>query len=136
MSKSLLFVACAALLTACQSPSSSDHKDLEIMGTWHIEKVQDKGVIDYSPAQLTFGEDGKLSGNNSCNQFIGQYQLDGNQLTLTPAGSTMKACVEALMDQEQRVMQALTTVTQASISKGKLRLKDADNKTQLILSQQ
>ncbi|MCG9695714.1 META domain-containing protein [Shewanella sp. Isolate11] len=135
MSKQFLLAACALLsLAACQTTSTTP-TNIAIAGTWHIESVQGRPVIDYSPAQLTFGEDNQLSGNNSCNQFFGQYQLNGEQLSLSPTGNTMKACVDALMDQEQRVMQAMPLVNQATLAKGKLLLKDTKGKTLLVLSQ-
>ncbi|CAM3947897.1 META domain-containing protein [Shewanella aquimarina] len=137
MFKKFIFIAGTLLgLSACQSTSLMGGEDLDILGSWHIEAAQGKAAIDYSPAQLVFAEDGALSGNNSCNQFFGKYQLDGQALSLSPAGSTMKACVDALMQQEHTVMQAMSEVTQAELAKGKLLLKDADGKTQLVLSKQ
>ncbi|ABV86103.1 META domain-containing protein [Shewanella pealeana] len=121
-------------LTACQSSPQTQVEDLTIEGTWHIESANGQPVIDYSPAELIFAADGKLTGNNSCNNFFGNYVLAGQSLQLQPAGSTMKACVDALMAQEQRVMQVMPEVTQAQMAKGKLVLKDADNKTVLVLS--
>ena len=130
------FVISAALigLTACQSSDVAQVQDIELQGTWNIEVVADKPVIDYSPAQLIFAEEGNLSGNNSCNNFFGSYTIDGDNVRLMPAGNTMKACVDALMDQEQRVMAAMPEVTKASLAKGKLLLKDAKGNTQLVLS--
>jgi heat shock protein HslJ len=130
------FVISAALigLTACQSSDVAQVQDIELQGTWNIEVVADKPVIDYSPAQLIFAEEGNLSGNNSCNNFFGSYTIDGDNVRLMPAGNTMKACVDALMDQEQRVMAAMPEVTNASLAKGKLLLKDAKGNTQLVLS--
>ena len=130
------FVISAALigLTACQSSDVAQVQDIELQGTWNIEVVADKPVIDYSPAQLIFAEEGNLSGNNSCNNFFGSYTIDGDNVRLMPAGNTMKACVDALMDQEQRVMTAMPEVTNASLAKGKLLLKDAKGNTQLVLS--
>ncbi|MCL1140120.1 META domain-containing protein [Shewanella pneumatophori] len=121
-------------LAACQSTPQTQVEDLAIEGTWHIETAAGKPVIDYSPAELIFAADGKLTGNNSCNNFFGSYTIDGQALTLQPAGNTMKACVDALMAQEQRVMQAMPQVAQAEMAKGKLLLKDADDKTVFVLS--
>ncbi|MEC4728135.1 META domain-containing protein [Shewanella sp. D64] len=130
------FIISAALigLTACQSSNVTQVQNIKLQGTWNIEVVANKPVIDYSPAQLIFAKEGKLSGNNSCNNFFGSYFIDGENIRLTPAGNTMKACVDALMDQEQRVMAAMPEVTNASLVKGKLVLKDAMGKTQLVLS--
>ncbi|WP_394205179.1 META domain-containing protein [Shewanella waksmanii] len=135
MSKQFLVLGAALLgLAACQSAPQPEQSNLDVIGTWHIEVAQTKPVIDYSPAQLTFAEDGKLSGNNSCNQLFGQYSIDGEALTISPAGSTMKACVEALMMQEQRVMAALPLITQGKMQQGKLLLQDEKGNTQLVLS--
>lgn len=132
--KSLIFAVSVIGLTACQSSDVTQAQDIDLLGTWNIEAIADKPVIDYSPAQLTFAEEGSLSGNNSCNNFFGGYSVNGNDVRLTPAGNTMKACVDALMDQEQRVMTAMPEVTNASLVKGKLLLKDALGNTQLVLS--
>ncbi|WP_299801688.1 META domain-containing protein [uncultured Shewanella sp.] len=135
MIKQSLFLASLLLgLTACQSTPQTQLEDLAIEGTWHIESANGQPVIDYSPAELIFAADGKLTGNNSCNNFFGNYVLAGQSLQLQPAGSTMKACVDALMAQEQRVMQIMPEVTQAQMAKGKLLLKDAENKTVMVLS--
>lgn len=121
-------------LTACQNtdPIGLEHPTLE--GTWYVEVALDMPVIDYSPAQLIFAADGSLTGNNSCNNFFGQYQQNGEALTLAPAGSTRKACVDALMDQEQRVMQAMPQVKRAQMTQGKLNLLDDKGITVLVLS--
>ncbi|WP_299796130.1 META domain-containing protein [uncultured Shewanella sp.] len=132
--KTYAIIAAMLGLTACQSTVETQQQDIDLQGSWHIEVINEKPVIDYSPAQLTFEQDGKLTGNNSCNNFFGQYSVDGAQITLNPAGSTMKACVDALMDQEQRVMMAMPEITSGELKKGKLLLKDAEGKTQLVLT--
>ncbi|MBW8183029.1 META domain-containing protein [Shewanella nanhaiensis] len=134
--KSLIISAALISLTACQSTSVPQTQDIELIGTWNIEVVAGKPVIDYSPAQLIFADEGKLTGNNSCNNFFGSYSIDGDNVRLMPAGNTMKACVDALMDQEQRVMSSMPEITNAVLAKGKLLLKDEAGKTQIVLSRQ
>lgn len=82
-------------------------QDLE----WRIEDIDGRGVIDYSAARLTFGADGKLSGNASCNRLMGIYQVDGDSLTLQQLGTTRKACPEALMAQERLLLDLLGQIT-------------------------
>lgn len=132
--KSFILTTALIGLAACQSSDVTQAQDIDLLGTWNIEVVANKPVIDYSPAQLIFAEEGSLSGNNSCNNFFGSYSIYGDNVRLIPAGNTMKACVDALMGQEQRVMTAMPEVTKASLVKGKLLLKDAMGNTQLILS--
>ncbi|QUN06525.1 META domain-containing protein [Shewanella yunxiaonensis] len=134
MLKHILSVLLLASLTACQSLYTTPISLTELQGNWHIDSIRGKAVTDYSPAQLTFAADGKLSGNNSCNNFFGSYQLDGKMLTLKPAGSTMKACIDELMAQEQNVMQLLPKVTAATYNDGKLLLLGSKSKVLLTLS--
>lgn len=122
-------------LTACQSTDVANQDTVPLQGSWHIEVVQGQPTIDYSPAQITFDAEGKLHGNNSCNNFFGQYTQQGQELKLMPAGSTMKACVDALMQQEHKVMQAMPLVAKAKLQQGRLTLMSSDDKAVLVLSQ-
>lgn len=122
-------------LTACQSTDVANQDTVPLQGSWHIEVVQGQPTIDYSPAQITFDAEGKLHGNNSCNNFFGQYTQQGQELKLMPAGSTMKACVDALMQQEHKVMQAMPLVAKAKLQQGRLTLLSSDDKAVLVLSQ-
>ena len=131
--KSFIFSVSLIGLTACQSSGRTQIQYTEIQGVWDIKTIIDKPVIDYSPAQLIFAEEGKFTGNNSCNNFFGNYSIDKEKVSLMLIGNTMKACVDALMEQEHKVMLTIPEVTNASISQGKLLLKDAQGNTQLIL---
>lgn len=122
-------------LSACQSSDTSKNDTIQLQGSWHIEMILGQPIIDYSPAEITFAAAGKLHGNNSCNNFFGQYTLQGQELKLMPAGSTMKACVDALMQQEHKVMQAMPLVAKAKLRQGRLTLLSRDDKAVLVLSQ-
>ncbi len=105
------YQAVADHLTAQDAPS-------RLVGPeWIIEDIAGGGVVDNSPASLIFLPDGQLAGNASCNNLIGQYSIDGVSLTLTPVGVTMMACPEALMAQEQKLLEALGTVERYVIDK-------------------
>ncbi len=41
---------------------------------------------------ITFNEDGSVTGTTDCNNFFGQYLVDGNKLSFGQFGSTMMAC--------------------------------------------
>ncbi|MFZ1626027.1 MAG: META domain-containing protein [Gammaproteobacteria bacterium] len=97
---------------------------------WVIEDIAGGGVIDNSHATLQFLADGRFAGNASCNRFFGSYKSEGPQLSMGPAGATMMACPEALMNQERKLLDLLTTVESYRIDKtGALVLKAADGKT-------
>ncbi len=78
--------------------------------TWSIEDIAGHGVIDNSAASLEFLPEGRLAGNASCNRLIGRYTVQGNELSIEPAGTTMMACPEAVMNQEQRLLKLLPEV--------------------------
>jgi heat shock protein HslJ len=47
----------------------------------------------------------------------------------------MKACVDSLMQQEHKVMQAMPLVAKAKLQQGRLTLLSSDDKAVLVLSQ-
>ena len=57
----------------------------------------------------TFTADGEVGGNAGCNSYSGPYKLDGSSLTVGPLATTMKACDQAIMDQETQFLPALQT---------------------------
>lgn len=105
--------------------------DMPLVGReWRIEDVDGMGVIDFSNATLDFGADGHLSGNATCNRLIGSYRTDGEAITIEPAGATMMACPEALMAQEQRILDLLPKIERYVIDEtGALILIAADGRT-------
>ncbi len=81
-----------------------------IGGEWTIEDVAGRGVIDGSPASLSFLPDGRLAGSATCNRLIGSYKAADGTMSVTQAGTTRMACPEALMAQERRVLDLLRAV--------------------------
>lgn len=93
--------------------------DSELVGEWMVEYIYERPVIDNSPAWINLGEKWGLSGNASCNNFFGTYKQDGSSLVLNATGKTNKMCiVEALMEQEARLMAALPNVAGHEIREG------------------
>ncbi|QIR15536.1 META domain-containing protein [Shewanella aestuarii] len=126
-------VAVILSLSACQTTSNIE-PEYNIIGEWRVDSVQSNTVTDYSSAKLIFAENGKLTGNTSCNGFFGQYQITGKQLTLTSDGLTRKACIEALMQQEQQVLQTLPLVNQIQMINKQLHLLDQSGNTIMVLT--
>lgn len=87
------------------------HDDQPLLGAeWVVEDIGGQGVIDDSHPSLQFLPDGRLAGNGTCNRILGRYEAQGERLTISPAGTTMMACPEALMTQERRFLDALARV--------------------------
>ncbi len=105
--------------------------DMPLVGReWRIEDVEGMGVIDFSHATLQFSADGSLSGSATCNRLIGSYEATGDVITIAPAGATMMACPEALMLQEQRILDLLPKIERYVIDEtGALILIASDGRT-------
>jgi heat shock protein HslJ len=74
----------------------------------------------------SFGTDGTLSGNSGCNTYSAAYQIDGNKITIGPAATTRMACEQAVMDQEQQYLAALSTAATYRIDGSKMEMHTAD----------
>jgi len=111
------------LLIACTMNSSAP--DTTFIGTWQVEFIGTRPVIDYSPAVISFSADGQLSGNASCNRFSGAYQDTPEALSIGPLATTRMMCPPALMEQEQRMLAALSEITGARVENNRLYLNDA-----------
>lgn len=77
------------------------------------------------PARLRF-EDGRVSGNGGCNHLSGAFTRQGEGLHFDPSMvSTMMACPEPLMAQEQAVHAALGAVVSHRLAADRLELLGA-----------
>lgn len=79
-------------------------------GEWVVEDINGGGIIDRSRVTLNFWQDGRVTGHSSCNNFMGQYQLTGEGLSISQIAGTRMACAPSLMEQEQRVLANLQAI--------------------------
>jgi heat shock protein HslJ len=57
---------------------------------------------------LTFGRDGKVSGNLGCNSFSGDYTVGAGMIDFGQLKSTVMTCEKARMEQESNAFQLMT----------------------------
>lgn len=98
------------LLGATLLGCASDQAQLQTSRTYVVEWIGERPLIDRSHLTLTLDVDGRAYGSGGCNHWFGSYQLDGENLSFGPLGSTRKMCAEALMEQEQHYFEALSEV--------------------------
>lgn len=77
---------------------------------WVVESIAGESVLDTVEITLHFTADGRVAGSAGCNAWTSGYRLTGEGLAITEAVMTRKACLPAIMDQEQRFMEALGAV--------------------------
>ena len=76
-------------------------------GEWVVEDINGGGIIDRSRVTLNFGNDGRVSGRASCNNYVGAYEVQGRSLEVSQLVTTRKACAPSLNEQEARFVQSL-----------------------------
>ncbi len=98
---------------------------------WRVVDIAQAPVVENSGVTLTFGADGRVSGNSTCNSFSGPYEASGDSLKIGPTMGTLRACVEtSLMEQETRFLALLGEVRAFTINPDTtLVLRTADGRT-------
>ncbi|HET9918052.1 MAG TPA: META domain-containing protein [Candidatus Binatia bacterium] len=96
----------------CQIAERGNVVGASLIGSaWLAEDLEKHGVLDRAQTTLHFESQERVSGSTGCNRYSAGYKLDGNALRFGPAAATRRACVPALMDQEQRFTKVLEATT-------------------------
>lgn len=107
---------------AATAPASSDASLGGLGGVnWVLMSIGPNAAPTNPPITLTFAPDG-IGGSAGCNTYFGQFQYDVSALTFSDIGSTLIACEEPVMTQEQAYLNALQTVTAYQVTNGQLML--------------
>lgn len=124
---SLALVAAGISLAMPGSAGAADHPALPA-GSWVAEAIAGKTVATDVRSTLTFGESGQVNGSGGCNQFAGPVSIDGSSIRFGNLASTMRACPEAQMEQEQQFYAALGATQSWQFDGDALIFLDADGK--------
>ena len=91
----------------------------------------DRGVT----LQFEFDEK-TVRGNGGCNSYSASFEIEGSDLSISPAMSTLMACFpEEVMNQETAFHQVLAKVDSYEVKEGMLFLYTMDNQVLEFLSQ-
>ena len=112
---------------------------MELEGTrWILTSLVDEtgkvvAALPQVEATATF-EDGQVSGRSSCNRYGAGYTLEGNKLSISEnMMSTMMACPEPLMNQEQQFQTALQAAATYAIEGSTLHIANKAGVVVLIM---
>lgn len=135
--KTQLMIFCillAGLLTACGGSASQG----SLEGTaWVLEQIDGQPLVENTLPTLSFGADGQASGHGSCNGFGGSYETENKKLTFGPLMSTLMACLETgVMEQESAYLQALQAAAAYEVKDGHLLILDAAGQVRLTFAPQ
>ena len=108
---------------------ASDKIKLEPNRTYVVEWIDARPLIDNSYLTITLDEDGRAFGTAGCNHWFSSYSMKDQQISFGQPGSTRMMCAPALMEQEQRFLEALGKVQRWDLSvTDQLRLWPAEGK--------
>ena len=130
-----LTVLMAIILSAC---STADGLDAT---SWKLESYTGTAgdmveVLPESVVSLDF-QATQVSGNASCNNYSGTYQVTGSKIEFGPLAATRKMCVQPLgiMEQEDAYLAALGTAVEYNFKANKLEMKDDQGDVTLVFTQ-
>lgn len=76
--------------------------------SWLALEVLGRGVLDGIRSTVEFPEAGRVAGQAACNRYSGAIAHSGERIdSIGPLATTRMMCPPAVMDQEQRVLEAL-----------------------------
>nr|WP_244563665.1 META domain-containing protein [Ensifer aridi] len=109
MLKALIAASCACVLVelASMQTVAAEKVPEELVGTWLAEDIGGRGVIDDLQTTLEIREDGAFGGMAGCNNFTGTFSLSDATISFGSAAATRKMCAPAIMDQQQKFLNAL-----------------------------
>lgn len=96
-------------------------------GSWLVEDIDGRGVIDNLQTVLVVGGDGQVSGTGGCNSIGGKARIDGVAIHFGDLFSTEMACAPAVMDQEGKFLDALSRAASYRIDAERDKLILVDN---------
>ena len=105
---------------------------LPLRGTeWHLDALAAGGdavtsTLAGTKATATFDDQGRVSGNASCNRYGGSYTLDGEAIAIDDVMSTAMACEPDVMEQEAAFLDGVGKAASVEIEGSTLTLLDAD----------
>jgi len=125
----LALIVVGVLSMGCAKQEGGEDVLTQLTGkVWVAEYILGKPVIDMTHSSIEFGEDGAVGGLGGCNSYHGSYTLEGNVVSFGPMAATMRACVEAISDQEMRFFQSLAQPQTVKFKDGLLLLIAEDGK--------
>ncbi|PZX56721.1 META domain-containing protein [Algoriphagus chordae] len=123
--KNLSFGLFFLLFASCGSTKAINPMSLLTGNSWLLSSLKSNGLdmnqfVGGIPS-LSFLDGGKLAGFSGCNNFSGNFSLEGTAIKLDPGAMTKKMCPGS---GEQDFISALSEVGDLKIEKDKLTLLD------------
>jgi heat shock protein HslJ len=122
-----------ALMRFAEAPAAT------VVGSWVTQGINNGAEAvetnEYtSRVTAIFDPEGRLAGNDGCNNYMTSYEVDAESITISPSiATTMMACAEPALDElSSQYFAALLAATTWSVdASGALELRDASGALQV-----
>ncbi|MBX9914561.1 MAG: META domain-containing protein [Pseudomonadaceae bacterium] len=135
---SLSLISLSVLLSACTSTPSGIALTAESLQHhhWVLEQIDGQPIMAEKGREpdLEIGEQLRANGNAGCNRFMGQVEIQGQQLRISKMATTMMLCPAPQQDWETAMNSTLSNWSEAELSAQQLRLKGSQHELLLRLS--
>ncbi len=110
-----------------KTPSEDDSQEgEELMGAWKVIQMDGLQSMKNFPTFEFFKEESRVAGYAGCNNYFATYELKGNELAFSKAGSTRKMCAD--MSVEDTFLKKMSEIAYYKVVKSELHLFDAKDK--------
>ncbi|NCC31381.1 MAG: META domain-containing protein [Chloroflexia bacterium] len=113
------------------SPEPDEVASDALAGTsWVLTQLNGAAPLsEGTPISAEFDTEGSVAGSAGCNRYFAGYTVADGTLSITQAGSTMMACEDALMAQEQAFLEQFGRATSYAIDGNTLTITLDDGAT-------
>lgn len=115
------------------SNSSTSENKQQLIGSWVINALNGAKPKGQTRLSVQFSADGRASIYSGCNNLGSDVKIDKKKITFGLLMSTQMACDTVLMEQEQKLIKAMTRITNFTMNADGLTLLDAQSKPVLKL---
>jgi heat shock protein HslJ len=99
-------LASAALVGCALAPAGETARP-DLLGTWLVEDLDQRGVPDRARLTVVFDGSGRMGGRAGCNDYTGTISVDRKRINIGPLATGRKLCTPALMAVEARMLRSL-----------------------------
>lgn len=138
-----IVLVCSFLLSACgnsapPADSSTPPDDGNALAgtSWVLELLDDQPVLNGTTVTLQLTTEGTVAGSAGCNRYNGDFTAEGDGITIQTLGTTLMACEEATVHQEDAFLAALEKATRFTTDEDTLTLTDDGGAALLVFSPQ
>ncbi|NJN87086.1 MAG: META domain-containing protein [Leptolyngbyaceae cyanobacterium SL_7_1] len=109
-----------AVAQSVSPPAQIAQTPTSLIGSWRLVNMTQPGspmpMVSAQATEVTaeFAGD-RIFGSGGCNRFMGSFQTEDAQLSISPLASTFIACEDAVMTQETLYLTALQAAQQYEI---------------------